>query len=221
MVPNDMYDPDVSVAVVSIELGVLGRGLGLKPAPMLTPELERTHNCIWSSSSDVSSANTRGSCLRWIHTLAIRVRSSLPWAPSTSSSSDVSVRDALSPEGWGTNGSPPGRRTNEGSVRGTLDNVAVLPSVIKLGVESPPPSHSLGGGTPAAIACAFNRRNIGTADEHPDDESVVGSESIGDSGVRVLWLPWVIVQMLVEVLSVPFSTPLTLLSSGLPLVLSC
>ena len=210
IVLNDMYDP--SVAVVTVELAVPGRDPGRA--------LGRKYR---SSSSDISHppparANGLFSCLRRIPILDVRPSPCIP----SESSSDVSVNDSLSAEGRGTKDSPsPPRRTNEG-VPGTLEDVAVLPLVIKLGVESPLHSHSLCGGVPAvANSCAFTRRNIGTddpvsrpePDRPPENASVVRSYTPGDAGVRVLWLPCVIVRMLVEVLSVPLSTPL-----GLPLV---
>ena len=97
---NEAYDADVSVAVVSIEFGVPGRrGLGLNK-----PERLRTY--IPSSSSDSATpaprANGLGSSFRCIQ---VRGVLPLPCTPSESSS-DVSVKDSLSPEGRETKGSP-------------------------------------------------------------------------------------------------------------------
>ena len=105
----------------------------------------------------------------------------------------------MSPEGRGTKASPspPDRRINEG-VRGALEVVAVLPLVIKLGVEPPFPSHSLCESAPAfaiSISWAFNRRNIGTAAAAfvPRPAPDRPTEDAGDACMRVLSLPCVIV----------------------------
>lgn len=216
MVLKERYDPEVSVAVVNVELAVPGRdpgrGFGRKCR---------------SSSSDISPhpvperANGPGSGFRCMHLDVLP-----PSDESSESSSDVSIYDSLSPEGRGTKDSPaPTMRGYEG-VRGELEVVSVLPLVIKLGVESSLPSHSLCGGTPSMVtSCAFNRRNIGTDDlepriepeRPPEDARVVRSYTTGDEGTRVLWLPWVIVQMLVEVLSVRVLSILTTLPLNMPL----
>jgi len=99
---NEAYDTDVSVAVVSNEFGVPGRrGLGLDK-----PGLERVRTCIPSSSSDSATpaprANGLGSSFRWIQ---VHGGFPLPCTPSDSSS-DVSAKDSLSPEGREINGSP-------------------------------------------------------------------------------------------------------------------